>query len=124
MLKLYDDVLAYNEDPHSPMIRIPLKALESIEDQFGTELLNMDEDENTTEYIDQKFAVRLKKDFVYLYICEQYEALWGNNDLIQDMKNGKVLADENQDLIFDWYLNLEHMIFGGDDFVVNDEIAQ
>ena len=47
------------------------------------------------EYIDQLFALRLKKDFISLYLHDQYESLKTDKDLITKLQTGAIKTDEN-----------------------------
>lgn len=69
---LYDDSVAYREQPSKPTIIVPLKAVESVEENLNKQHLHMDNDENTAEYINQTFALRLKKDFASLWLHDKY----------------------------------------------------
>ena len=76
---MYDDIKAFKKNPKEPEIQIPLKAIESVVENFDDKHLNIDDDHNTQEYIGQKFALRFKKDFFCFYLCEQYEATWNDS---------------------------------------------
>ena len=67
--------MSFREQPSEPMITVPLKAIECVEETLDNQHLHMDNDENTAEYIGQAFALRLKKDFVSLWLYDQYEAV-------------------------------------------------
>ena len=57
------------------MITVPLKALESVEENLNKQHLHIENDDYTAEYKDQIFGLRLKKDFISLWLYDQYEAV-------------------------------------------------
>jgi len=49
MLKLYNDIVEYN-DGETPKIQVPLKALHCVVEDFSTDNLHLDDDQNTADY--------------------------------------------------------------------------
>ena len=74
-MRVYSNRLQYIESPESPKIQIPLCAIESIHEEFDVKLLAVDEDENSQYFVPNKFALKLKDDFLNLYLRENYDGV-------------------------------------------------
>ena len=72
LCKLYENIMAFKKNPMKPVILVPLRAIECAVENFDNKHLNLDDYKNIKgkDYISQKFALRLKKDFLSLYLCE------------------------------------------------------
>ena len=55
------------------MMQIPLSAFEFVVEDFDHDTLNMDyDDQNTTEFLQNRFALKFRNDFLYLYVQQSY----------------------------------------------------
>jgi len=73
MLRLYTDRMEYLEDRDNFILQIPLNAIEQVIKSFDDKTLNLDyDDSNTTEFLGNRFAVKLRNDFLYLYLNGGY----------------------------------------------------
>ena len=110
-MRVYKNRLEYIENPESPKIQIPLCAIESVHEEFDVKLLAVDEDENSQYFVPNKFALKLKDDFLKIYLRENYDGVGFDEETLESIKANGLEADENLDLFIDYYTNINTALY-------------
>ena len=101
---------------------IPLSAFEEVIEEFDHTNLNMDlEDDNTQQFLSKRFALKLKNDFLYLYLQGDYDQMDSSPEILQSIRSGKRQLDDNSKLVYNWYNTMEYLLYGGDEMQELDQ---
>ena len=70
------------------------------------------DDENTTQFLDNKFALKLKNDFIPLLVRESYDHAFGlpEEEIELAQKNQLEMDEQNEGLI-SYYFNIEKELY-------------
>ena len=93
-LRVYQDRDSSIETPEQPLMQIPLSSFEFVIEDFDHDTLNLDyDDQNTTEFLQQRFALKFRNDFLYLYVQQTYQSLGISAEEINEILAGKRALD-------------------------------
>lgn len=70
VIRLYDDEEEYQQNSSDPVLQVPACAIESIVTDLHLETLNIIHPDEEGVF-ENKFALKLKKDFIFLFIDQQ-----------------------------------------------------
>ena len=71
------------DEADQPLLQIPLAAIEEIVEQINVNVLNIANDEKTINFFKNKMVIKLKEDFVNLYLSDCYSEYGLPDDYIQ-----------------------------------------
>ena len=71
------------------------------------------DDENTTQFLGNKFALKLKNDFINVVVRESYDIAFGlPEDELELAQENKLLIDEQNEGLASYYFNIEKEMYG------------
>ena len=93
-MRIYNNKLEFYDTPDQPKVQIPLSAIESVQEEFDLKVLAIDEDENSQHFIPNKFSLKLKDDFLKLYLREDYNGVGFDSETLDHIKHYGFAPDE------------------------------
>ena len=98
------------DEADQPLLQIPLAAIEEIVEQINVNVLNITNDEKTIDFFKNKMVIKLKEDFVNLFLSDCYSEYGLPDEYIQQVRNGEIRMDSNQLALKDFFHVLENQI--------------
>ena len=110
-MRVYRNKLESLENPANPKIQIPLCAIESIHENFDLNLMAVDNDENSEFFVPNKFSLKLKDEFLKLYLREEYDGVGFDIKTLDHIKNYGFEPDDNLEVFHGYYTNMENALY-------------
>ena len=113
-LRIYKDRESHLENIYQPLYQIPTKAIESVQKnlRLDTLLLNQEEmeEEEVVDFQQGMFGIKLKEDFMYVYVKETYGELGLSEEEIILANKNELAMDENSQSLVEYFGCLERHI--------------
>jgi hypothetical protein len=110
-MRVFRNKLESLENPNCPKIQIPLCAIESIHENFDLGLMAVDNDDNSQFFVPNKFSLKLKDEFLKLYLREEYDGVGFDIETLEHIKKYGFAEDELLDTFYDYYTNMENALY-------------
>lgn len=99
------------DEADCPLLQIPLAAIEDVIQQINVSVLNVNsEDEEVNQFLKNKMVIKLKEDFMNLYLSDQYSEYGLPDQYVDQIKEGQRMLDSNQLALKDFFHTLENQI--------------
>lgn len=110
-MRIYRNKLEQVENPTLPLIQIPLSAFEAIYEDFDHSVLALDNDDNSQQFIPNKFALKLRDDFLKLYLREEYSGVGFEEETLEHIKQYGFPENEDLQTFIEYYCNYETALY-------------
>lgn len=106
-IRLYKRKVDYISEIETPLMQVPITALESVVKDINAEYLALDpNDQNVQSFLEGAFALKLKEDFLCLFV-DNYSHNGLEGELRELAEQGRLKLDQNTEELVKYYQFLE-----------------